>query len=63
MGVIWLKNNMSNWFENNPTRSILIHTVVVAAATWAFFVFIFDENKVNLHEAKVSQVEAATKEV
>ncbi|MCG8017752.1 MAG: hypothetical protein JAY97_16185 [Candidatus Thiodiazotropha sp. 'RUGA'] len=54
---------MSNWFEENATRSVIVHTLVVAAATWAAFAFIFDENKVQLHEAKVSRVEAAAKEV
>ncbi|TNF09512.1 MAG: hypothetical protein EP323_00125 [Gammaproteobacteria bacterium] len=54
---------MSNWFENNPTKSVLVHTVVVATVTWAAFTFIFDENRVKLHEAKVARAEAETKEV
>ncbi|EKF9628519.1 hypothetical protein O1C60_003796 [Vibrio cholerae] len=54
---------MSNWFENNPTKSVLIHTVLVATATWAAFTFVFDENRVKLHEAKVARAEAETKEV
>ncbi|WP_413285038.1 hypothetical protein [Vibrio sp. MA40-2] len=54
---------MSNWFENNPTRSVLLHTIVVATATWAAFAFVFDENRVKLHEAKVARAEAETKEV
>ncbi len=53
---------MSNWFESNPTKSVILHTIVVAAAVWASFFFIFDENKVNFYEAKVSKVEAASRE-
>ncbi|NEX82897.1 hypothetical protein [Aeromonas rivipollensis] len=54
---------MSNWFENNPTKSVLLHTIVVATATWAAFTFIFDENRVKFHEAKVTKAEAETKEI
>ncbi|HAS7010774.1 hypothetical protein [Vibrio parahaemolyticus] len=54
---------MSNWFENNPTKSVIVHTFVVAAATWAAFTFVFDENRVKLHEAKVARAESETKEV
>lgn len=54
---------MSNWFEENATRSVIIHTVVVATATWAAFAFVFDENRVKLHEAKVARAESEIKEV
>lgn len=54
---------MGNWFEDNPTKSVLIHTVVVATATWAAFTFVFDENRIKLHEAKVARAESETKEV
>jgi cell division protein FtsB len=54
---------MNNWFENNPTKSVIVHTILVAATVWAFFIFVFDENKVNFYEAKVSKIEAASKEV
>ncbi len=36
---------------------------MVATATWAAFTFVFDENRVKLHEAKVARAEAETKEV
>lgn len=54
---------MSNWVEANATRSIIIHTIVVAAAVWAAFVFVFDENKVNFYEAKVERTEAQAREI
>lgn len=44
---------MSNWFENHPIRSIIIHTIIVAGAVWAAFAFIFDENKVAVYRAQV----------
>lgn len=31
---------MANWFENNPTKSVVVHTVFVAATTWAVSTFI-----------------------
>jgi len=36
---------------------------LVGAVVWAIFVFVFDENKVNFYEAKVSTAEAETREV
>ena len=54
---------MSNWVEKNATKSVIIYTIVVVAATWAAFVFIFDEKKVILHKAQISKIEAAAKEV
>lgn len=42
---------------------MLIHTILVATATWAAFTFVFDENRVKLHEAKVARAESETKEV
>lgn len=54
---------MSNWFESNPTRSIIIHTLLVVAATWAAFEFVFDKNKINLYEARIGKTEAESKEV
>lgn len=36
---------MSNWFENNATKSIITYTLVVIAATWAFSTFILEDSK------------------
>ncbi|MCF7500098.1 hypothetical protein [Pseudoalteromonas sp. L1] len=54
---------MSNWFENHPARSVIGHSVIVAAATWAAFYFVFDENKIKLIEAKSKKIAAEAKEV
>ncbi len=49
---------MSNWFEENPVRSVITHTFVVAGITWASFIFVFDENKANVHKAEVENLQA-----
>jgi len=54
---------MSNWFESNATKSIIINTLLVATATWATFEFVFDKNKINLYEARIGKTEAEAKEV
>lgn len=54
---------MSNWFEDHPARSVIGHSVIVAAATWAAFYFVFDENKIKLIEAKSEKIAAEVKEV
>lgn len=57
---------MSNWFEQHPARSIIVHTLLVSAATWATwatFEFIFDKNKINLYEARIGKTIAEAKEV
>jgi len=51
---------MSNWFESNPLRAIIIHTIVVGGAVWTAFVFVFDENKVAVHKAEAQNYRAKT---
>ena len=51
---------MSNWFESSPARSVVVHTLVVAAAVWAAFAFIFDENKVSVFKAQVENEKATS---
>ncbi|WP_150050493.1 hypothetical protein [Methylomonas rhizoryzae] len=51
---------MANWFEDHPTRSIIVHTLVVAAVVWAAFAFLFDENKVAVHKAQAENYKAKT---
>lgn len=44
---------LSNWFEDNATKSIFSYTLVVIAATWAASYFVIDESKINLYKAQV----------
>ena len=49
---------MSNWFEDNPLKSIIAHTCLVGATIWAVSYFILDENKVNVYKAASEQYKA-----
>ncbi len=49
---------MSNWFENSPTRSVILHTILVAGSVWAVFAFVFDENKVSVFRAQAENEKA-----
>ena len=44
---------MSNWFENNPTKSVLSYTLVIAGATWAISTFVLQDNRINLLRTEV----------
>jgi len=44
---------LSNWFQEHPITTIISHTVLVAASTWAVSYFVIDENKVNYYKAQV----------
>jgi hypothetical protein len=49
-----------NWFASNATTSVVIHTIVVATAVGAAFLFVFDENKIAAHVATANQYKAKT---
>jgi len=49
---------MSNWFENHPARSIIVHTILVGTTVWVSFRFVFDENKVAFYQAQVENEKA-----
>jgi hypothetical protein len=49
---------VSNWFETNQTKSVILYTLLVIAGTWAAFTFIFDENRINLSRAQVEEAKA-----
>lgn len=53
-----IERKMSNWFEDNPLKSIISHTCLVGAAIWAVSYFILDENKVNVYKAASEQYKA-----
>ena len=44
---------MSNWFEDNATKSVIGYTLVVAAATWATSTFILQDNRLSLLRGEV----------
>lgn len=49
---------MSNWFETNPTKSVIGHTIAVAGITWAVSTFILQDNRVNLLKAEIDSQRA-----
>lgn len=49
---------MSNWFEDNPFRSIIIYTIIVSTVVCGFTTFILDENKVNYYRAESENYKA-----
>jgi len=53
---------LSNWFENNQTKSVLTYTLVVIGATWAASYFLIDESKVNLYKAQVTNEKAVNRQ-
>ncbi|WP_343631282.1 hypothetical protein [Fluviicola sp.] len=42
-----------NWFEDNPTKSIITYTLIIIGAAWAFYRFTFEENKLDLYKAQI----------
>src|SRR5262245_40180031 len=49
---------MSNWFEDHPTKSIVSHTITVAAITWAISYFVIDSRKVDNLETVIRTLQA-----
>lgn len=49
---------MSNWVENNPSKSIISYTFVVAAFTWAVSTFVLQDNRINLLRSEVDSQKA-----
>jgi hypothetical protein len=51
---------VGNWFEDNPVKSIIGHTLLVAGVTAGAFIFVFDSNKVTATKAEADQYKAKT---
>lgn len=49
---------MSNWFQDNPTTSVITYTIFVAGATWAASTFILQDNKLNLANSELESQKA-----
>lgn len=52
---------MSNWFENNPTKSIITYSLTIIAISCTGTYFILDENKDNKHHSEISNRESRIK--
>ena len=47
---------MSNWIESNPTKSIIIYSITLVAATFTVLYFILIENQANLHHTETQSL-------
>ena len=52
---------MSNWFENNPVKSIISYSITFGGAIFAITYFLLDTNKNNLHYTNISNLENQNK--
>lgn len=44
---------MASWFEENATKSVIMHTLVVATATWAISTYVLEDDKLNLARSQL----------
>ncbi|WDF47138.1 hypothetical protein PQ459_01345 [Chryseobacterium sp. KACC 21268] len=49
---------MSNWFETNPTKSIIGYTILIIGVTWAFYKFTFEESKIDNYKSQIETKQA-----
>ncbi|RKE77973.1 hypothetical protein [Chryseobacterium sp. AG363] len=49
---------MSNWFEDNPTKSIIGYTLLIIGASWAFYKFTFEESKIDNYKSQIETKQA-----
>lgn len=53
---------MSNWFENNQTKSVIGYTLVIAGATWATSTFVLQDNRLNLAKSELESQKSLTEQ-
>jgi len=53
---------MSNWFEDNPTKSIIGYTLAIIAVTWAASRFVLQDNRLNLVQSQLEAQKAVTEQ-
>jgi hypothetical protein len=51
-----------NWFENNPTKSVITYTLFIAGAVWATSTFVLDENKINTYKVEIENANIITEQ-
>ncbi|MFV0178877.1 hypothetical protein OBK28_04765 [Empedobacter falsenii] len=44
---------MSNWLEDNPVKSLITYTFIIVTATWSFYKFTFEENKIENYRTQI----------
>jgi hypothetical protein len=53
---------MSNWFEDNPIKSVIGHTIIVASFTWVVSTFVLQDNRINLMRSEVDSQKAVAEQ-
>ncbi|NRT16605.1 hypothetical protein HNP99_002976 [Flavobacterium sp. 28A] len=49
---------MSNWFETNPTKSIISYTILIIGVVWVFYKFTFEESKIDNYKSQIETKQA-----
>ncbi|HEY1194688.1 hypothetical protein, partial [Flavobacterium sp.] len=45
--------SMSNWFENNQTKSVILYTLIIFGSTWACYRYMYEDSKLELYKAQI----------
>lgn len=53
---------MTNWFENNQSKSVISYTIMIAGATWAISTFILQDNRLNLAKSELEAQKSLTEQ-
>jgi uncharacterized small protein (DUF1192 family) len=53
---------MSNWFEDNPVKSVIVHTIFIAATTWAVSTYVFQDNRIALLRSELDAQKALSEQ-
>lgn len=53
---------MSNWFEDNPMKSVISYTFIVVGFTWAVSTFVLQDNRINLMRSEVDSQKAVAEQ-
>jgi exonuclease VII large subunit len=53
---------MTNWFEANPTKSVITYTLLIVGTTWATSTFILQDNRLNLAKSELESQQTLTEQ-
>lgn len=53
---------MSNWFEDNPCKSIILYTILIVGATWGATRFILQDNRIELLRSELDVQKALSEQ-
>lgn len=53
---------MSNWFEENPTKSVIVYTILIATTTWAISTYVLQDNRIALLRSELDSQKALSEQ-